>query len=139
MNVENAVKPREEQARDLFLAPEDGPFVMVNLLKFKDVADYPDGEQVSGLEAYLRYGQRMSGLVEAVGGRMIYSGRVVSLMIGEVEDLWDAVGLVEYPSRAAFLEITRSPEFHEIEAHRTAGLAGQLNIETKSGVRSPAA
>jgi uncharacterized protein (DUF1330 family) len=139
MHVENAMKPREAQARDLFLAPEDGPFVMVNLLKFREVADYPDGEQVSGLEAYMRYGQRMSALVEAVGGRMIYSGRVVSLMIGEVEDLWDAVGLVEYPSRAAFLEITQSPEFHEIEAHRTAGLAGQLNIETKSSVRSPAA
>jgi uncharacterized protein (DUF1330 family) len=48
-----------------------------------------------------------------------------------VEDLWDAVGIVEYPSRAAFRAITQSPEFHEIELHRIAGLAGQLNIETK--------
>jgi hypothetical protein len=52
-------------------------------------------------------------------------------MIGTVDPMWDVVALVEYPSRKAFLEITRAPEFHEIEKHRFAGLEGQLNIETK--------
>ena len=58
MNVTNAVFPPPEQAAAFFSAPEDGPFVMVNLLKFKDHAEYPDGSDalLSGREAYARYG-----------------------------------------------------------------------------------
>ncbi|WP_374574410.1 DUF1330 domain-containing protein [Phenylobacterium sp.] len=132
MNVENAVMPTQDQIAAIFGSPEDGPFVMVNLLKFKDVATYPDGEQVSGREAYMRYGDRVRVLAESMGCRMLFSGAVKGLMLGEVEELWDAVALMEYPSRATFLAMTQTPEFHEIEAHRMAGLAGQLNIETKS-------
>ena len=54
MNVVNAVFPPAEQAAAFFGAAEDGPFVMVNLLKFKEHADYPDGSDagLSGREAY---------------------------------------------------------------------------------------
>lgn len=131
MNVENAVMPTPEQAMAIFGSPENGPFVMVNLLKFKEVATYPDGEQVSGRDAYMRYGQKVRELAESMGCRMLFSASVERLMLGQVEDLWDAVALMEYPSRATFLAMTQRPEFHEIEVHRTAGLAGQLNIETK--------
>jgi hypothetical protein len=54
-------------------------------------------------------------------------------MIGEVEELWDAVALAEYPSLAAFRDMAMSPAMHAIEHHRKAGLAGQLNIRTKPG------
>jgi uncharacterized protein (DUF1330 family) len=73
----------------------------------------------------------MKKMVEAEGGRLIYSGDVKSLMLGVVDDLWDSVGLMEYPSRAVFQKILSSPAYREIEVHRHAGLAGQLNIETK--------
>ncbi|MFN3520737.1 MAG: DUF1330 domain-containing protein [Phenylobacterium sp.] len=132
MNVENAVMPTMDQIAATFHAPEAGPFVMVNLLKFREVADYASGEKVSGREAYLRYGDRVRVLAESLGGRVIYSGAVTGLMLGQVEELWDAVALMEYPSRAAFLAMTQMPEFHEIEVHRAAGLAGQLNIETRA-------
>ena len=105
---------------------------MVNLLKFKENADYESGEQVSGREAYMRYGAKVRLIVESLGGRMVYSGAVAGLMVGVVEDLWDAVALMEYPSRAAFMQMVQMPEYHEIEVHRKAGLAGQLNIETKA-------
>jgi uncharacterized protein (DUF1330 family) len=131
MNVENAVSATPEQAKAIFGAPEDGPLVMVNLIKFKDRATYENGEDVSGREAYARYGARMKKMVEAEGGRLIYSGDVKSLMLGVVDDLWDSVGLMEYPSRAVFQKIISSPAYREIEVHRHAGLAGQLNIETK--------
>lgn len=62
---------------------------------------------------------------------MIFAGSVDGLMLGEVDELWDQVALVEYPSRAAFLEMVMSPEYHAIEEHREAGLAGQLNIGTR--------
>jgi uncharacterized protein (DUF1330 family) len=132
MHVANAAYPTPDQAQALFKAAEDGPFVMVNLLKFKDRASDDNGAAISGREAYMRYGVAMRELVERTGGRMLFSGDVRGLMIGVVEEMWDMVALVEYPSRAAFLSITRMPEFAAIEPHRTAGLAGQLNIETKA-------
>ena len=135
MKVENAVFPGPEQVAGFFGAPEDGPFVMVNLLKFKPRAEYDDGSdaELSGAEAYARYGEAVRKLVEGLGGRIRYSGRVTSLMIGEVEDLWDMVALAEYPSLKAFQEMAMSPQMHAIEHHRKAGLAGQLNIRTKPG------
>ena len=57
------------------------------------------------------------------------SGEVERLMLGEVEELWDAVAIAKYPSRAAMGEMIGSPEYQAIEVHRSAGLAGQLNIE----------
>ena len=133
MKVVNTVFPSPEQFQDFFGAPEDGPFVMVNLLKFKEKAEYHDGSEpeLSGREAYARYGAVVSGLVEALGGRIRYSGAVTGLLLGEVEEMWDAVALAEYPSLAAFQAMALSPEMHAIEHHRKAGLAGQLNIRTR--------
>ncbi len=135
MEVNNTVMPEGEQVMTFFGAPEDGPFVMVNLLKFKARAEYADGSDshLTGREAYARYGMAVSRLVEGVGGRIRYSGQVTGLLIGEVEDLWDTVALAEYPSLAAFHQMAMSPEMHAIEHHRLAGLAGQLNIRTKPG------
>ena len=134
MKVENAVLPPMAQAMEFFGAPEDGPFIMVNLLKFKSKAEYADGSDahLTGREAYARYGEGVTKLVEALGGAMHYSGEVTGLMIGEVEELWDLVALVEYPSLAAFRDMALSPAMQAIEHHRKAGLAGQLNIKTKA-------
>lgn len=131
MKVENSVFPTSEQIQALFQSPESGPFAMLNMLKFKLKATYEGGEDVSGRVAYMRYAASMRGLVEKAGGRLLYSGDVVRMMVGEVEQLWDAVAIVEYPSRAAFGAIVQSPDYHAIEKHRLAGLEGQLNIETK--------
>lgn len=133
MKVENAVIPPMQQAMEFFGGTEDGPFVMVNLLKFKARAEYADGSEpdLSGAEAYSRYGEVVRTLVESLGGKVRYSGAVTGLMIGEVEELWDMVALAEYPSLASFRAMAMSPEMHAIEHHRKAGLAGQLNIRTK--------
>lgn len=136
MNVENAVFPQPQQAMEFFGGAEDGPLVMVNLLKFKTNAEYADGadSQLSGAEAYGRYGEAVSKLIVGLGGKIRFSGRVTGLLLGEVEDLWDAVALAEYSSLAAFRAMAMSPEMHAIEHHRKAGLAGQLNIRVKPGI-----
>jgi uncharacterized protein (DUF1330 family) len=133
MDVVNQVMPDMARAMEFFGGAEDGPFVMVNLLKFKPRAEYADGtdSHLTGAEAYMRYGEEVRKLVEGLGERVRYSGAVTGLMIGEVEELWDAVALAEYPSLAAFREMAMSPAMHAIEHHRKAGLAGQLNIRTK--------
>ena len=107
MKVENAVFPNSAQIQAIFQSPESGPFAMLNLLKFKPQATYESGEEMSGREAYMRYAAAMRGLVEKAGGRLIYSGESVRMMVGEVEQLWDAVAIVEYPSRTAFSRPTR--------------------------------
>ena len=133
MKVVNPVMPDMARAWSSSAAPRTGRSCMVNLLKFKPRAQYADGtdSHLSGAEAYMRYGEEVRKLVEGLGGRVRYSGAVTGLMIGEVEELWDAVALAEYPSLAAFREMAMSPAMHAIEHHRKAGLAGQLNIKTK--------
>ena len=132
MRVENAVFPGKEQITSFFGEPENGSFVMVNLLKFKETAEYADGSDadLSGARAYARYGKGIQACLAAVDGKQIYAGPVTGLMIGEVEELWDMVALVEYPSLAAMQKMMSSPEYRAIEVHRKAGLAGQLNIRT---------
>ena len=130
MKVENQVQPSAENIR-AFVSSE-GPVCMVNLLRYREKARYEDGRdsELSGREAYYRYAREMKKLVESKGGRFLFSGRVEGLLLGLVEDLWDEVGIVEYPSARALLEIASTPEFQAIEVHREAGLAGQLNITT---------
>jgi len=69
-------------------------------------------------------------VITQVGGKLTFGAEVKRLMLGEVEELWDQVAIAMYPSRAAMSEMIQLPEYAEISVHRTAGLAGQLNIET---------
>jgi len=139
MNVVNHVYPRIEQLMPLAQDPTPGPIAMVNLLKFHAQAQYTDGRpnDVSGREAYERYIAEMGPIVAAAGGRFLFSGDVKQLVIGTVEELWDAVGIAEYPSRAEFHRIATSPEVQAIGVHREAGLAGQLLILTIGDVFPP--
>ncbi|MBI3783475.1 MAG: DUF1330 domain-containing protein [Deltaproteobacteria bacterium] len=132
MKVVNHVYPKFEQLMPLAQDSTPGAIAMVNLLKFHDKAQYGDGrsENISGRDAYMRYVAEMGPIVEAAGGRFLFSGDVKGLVIGEVEELWDAVGIAEYPSRAEFQRIATSPEVQAIGVHREAGLAGQLLIMT---------
>jgi len=134
MNITNKVHPDPAQAKAFFGAEDDGPMCMVNLLKFKDKATYADGSEpdLSGRDAYLRYGAGIQACLAAVGGRGRFSGLVTDLMIGEADELWDMIAVVEYPSRAAMLQMLESPAYQAITKHRDAGLAGQLNIRTKA-------
>jgi uncharacterized protein (DUF1330 family) len=134
MEYHNALEPNEEQIAS-FLAPgDDQPIYMLNLLKYEDKAEYTDGRDtvLSGRDAYQIYGMAVIERLAAVKGRIIFSGTVSRLMLGEVEELWDDVAIAMYPSRAAMLEMISSPEYQAIAVHREAGLAGQLNIETNA-------
>jgi uncharacterized protein (DUF1330 family) len=113
--VQIALYPTPEQIENLLADPADTPVVMLNLLRFK-----PGGEA-----DYLRYAVAMRRLVEARGGRFLWSGRVTGQVIGDGGELFHVVGLVEYPSRKAFVEIATSPEVAAISGPRAEGLEGQ--------------
>ena len=132
MQVKNSVYPNAEQLQGFAEPGPDGPIYMVNLLKFKDQAEYADGREtdLSGQQAYALYAEGVSKLLRKHGGAPCFSAPVDRLMLGEVEELWDSVAIAMYPSRAAMLAMMQDPEMAQIGQHREAGLAGQLNIET---------
>lgn len=139
MRVINHLYPQAEQLIPLMQDATPGAIAMVNLLKFREHAAYPDGRdaELSGREAYMRYIAEMGPIVEAAGGRFLFSGDVKQLVIGEVDELWDAVGIAEYPSRLAFHRIATSAAVQAIGVHREAGLAGQLLILTHGELLPP--
>ncbi len=134
MEVKNAVMPNDQQMAGFLEEDKDQPIYMVNLLKFKDKATYPDKREtdLTGEEAYAIYGQEVRKHLEKVGAKPIFSGKVSRLMLGEVEDLWDTVAIAMYPNRKAMLDMLSDPEYIKSAQHRVAGLEGQLNIETNT-------
>ena len=133
MKVENKVMPNEKQMEEFLEEGHDEPIFMVNLLKFKDRAECPDKREsnLSGKEAFAIYSKEVVGHLEKVGGKPIFGSEVTRLMLGEVEDLWDQVAIAMYPNRKAMLKMISDPDYIKSAQHRVAGLAGQLNIETK--------
>ena len=131
MKVVNKVYPNKEQIKGFMEPVSEGPICMVNLLKFKDKAAYEDGRDtdLSGREAYALYEEGVKKLLQEIGGGIGFEGDVARLALGEVEELWDVVALAVWPSRGAMFEVMQSPEMQAISVHRSAGLAGQINIE----------
>jgi|TARA_Y100001949_G_scaffold116166_1_gene98719 uncharacterized protein (DUF1330 family) len=135
MEVKNDLKPNQDQMEGFLEGDIETPIAMLNLLKFKEKAEYEDGREtnLTGKEAYSIYGDEVQEHLAKVGAETIFAGAVNRLMLGEVEDLWDTAVIARYPSRKAMLEMIMDSEYQESEKHRSAGLLGQLNIEIKEG------
>ena len=131
MKFENKVLPSHEQLQGFDDNPELGPIKMLNLIKLKKHAEYADGREtkLTGLEAYMLYGQETQEHLKKVGEKVIFSGPVSRLMIGEIDELWDLVAIAEYPNRASMLKMITSSDYLKSSVHREAALEGQLNIE----------
>src|SRR5262249_14011890 len=87
--------------------PDQGPVVMLNLMRFRERSLDGNG---SGWDAYLRYSALTIKLIRARGGTIIWTGNAEAVALGVPEQhRWDYVALVRYPSRAAFLDMMQSP------------------------------
>jgi uncharacterized protein (DUF1330 family) len=100
-------------------AHDESPVVMLNLLKFKERADSGGG---SGAAAYGRYSDDVVSMVEARGGKVLWYGKADQILIGDPTETWDAVALVQYPSRKAFIEMTSSADYEKAHEHRESAL-----------------
>jgi hypothetical protein len=102
-------------------AASDGPFWALNLMKYREVAAYGDGESSgrTGREADDQYAPL--GPLAAIGAMVAFHADVVSQPLGT--PAWDRVGIVRYPSRAAFFEMQRREDFKEKHVHKEAGMA----------------
>ncbi len=118
----------DAQGAAFFGTPDNGPVIMLNLLRFREVADYshapalaPDGT-MSGRDAYARYMAEMRPLLEASGGAVLFSGTASHFLIGPQDESWDHVLLVQQASKASFLAFASDPAAQAITAHRNAAI-----------------
>ncbi len=115
------IQPTEEQLKAFGSDPQDGPIVMLNLLRFKGEA---------GKTSYGRYIEAVRPLVEQRGGRIVYRGAGNLSLIGPKE--WDEILLVEYPNRAALLDMITSSAYQAIAHYRQDALEDSRLVLTKA-------
>ena len=110
----------EMLGRWLHLEPaDDGPFWALNLMKYRPVAQYADGTvSVSGREADDAYAPL--GPLDAIGAAVAFHGDVLAQPLGA--PAWDRVGIVRYPSRAAFFAMQQRDDFKAQHVHKEAGM-----------------
>jgi uncharacterized protein (DUF1330 family) len=131
----NHIHPERAALDALAGLADDEPVVMLNTLRFRVQASYPEGSahaQCSGREAYARYGAEAVKHVIAVGGKPIWMGEAQLTIIGPSDEPWDDVLLVEYPSRKAFLTMASSSDYLACSVHRTAALADSRLIAMRA-------
>jgi uncharacterized protein (DUF1330 family) len=122
-----SVMPDADQVQALAEKGPEVPIVMVNLLEFRERAEYEPSqpevrEGISGVEAYQRYGAVAQKCVAEVGGSIVWAGQQAIVFIGRGEQDWDQIVCVRYPSRQAFLWMVFQPHYLAASIHRTAGL-----------------
>lgn len=119
----------DRQAWDLFKAlPQDQPIQMLNLVRVKALAEYPQdhpdhGRGLTGLEAYRAYGATTAPIFARLGGRQIWAGKPQVMVTGPQDEAWDLAFIAEYPSAQAFIDMVRDPDYREFVKHRTAAVA----------------
>ena len=100
-----------------------GPIQMLNLVRFRDHAEYPDGRALSGAEAYAAYGKQSGPVFARLGGTIVWRGNFELMLIGPETENWDECFIAQYPSVAAFVEMVRDPVYREAVKHRQAAVA----------------
>ena len=113
------INPDRAQFEAFKALPRDQPINMLNLVRVKDVAVYPDGRKVSGREAYAAYGRESAPVLERVGGTILWRGSFETVLIGPSDEHWDFCFIARYPTAGAFLQMVTDPEYQKAVVHRT--------------------
>lgn len=129
MTIQTYLEPTQEAGRALFSRGISGPVVMLNLLRFKAIADYTatpalaPASAISGKDAYRRYMDHTVPFLRASGGELVFYGRGGQFLIGPSDETWDAAMLVRQASLQSFLQFASNPEYLAGIGHRLAALA----------------
>lgn len=100
-----------------------GPIHMLNLVRLRDKAEYEDGRDATGQEAYAAYGRLSAPVLARVGGRIVWRGRMEQMLIGPETEDWDLCFIAEYPSPEAFATMIKDPDYREAMTHRQAAVS----------------
>ncbi len=113
--------------------PRDRPIHMLNLIKFRDMADYPSGHPnhgkgMTGREAYAIYRAGFQALVAGSGAAMVWEAPIECVVTG-VEGEWDEGFVMGYPDSATFMAMVKNPDYvRDVVPHRTAAVANSRLI-----------
>ncbi len=111
--------------RELAAADDGREFVMVNLLRFREKADYPPGSPYGDdpMAANDRYNRAVVPLLLKRGGHPIFAGKVAGRFIHPAgADDWDQAALVRYRSRRDMLKMAIGLAGRGADAHKWAAL-----------------
>ena len=101
-----------------------GPIHMLNLIRLRERADYPDGREATGAEAYAAYSEGSAPVFARLGGKIAWRGSFELMLIGPADsEQWDICFIAEYPSVQAFVEMIFDPLYREAMVHRQAAVA----------------
>ena len=122
------IDPSRENFDRFKALPRDTPLHMLNLIKFKKLADYPDGHPnhgkgLTGPEAYAIYRKTFQALVAASGAAMVWEAPMECVVTGP-EGEWDEAFVMGYPDASAFFAMVKDAAYvREALPHRTAAVA----------------
>ena len=124
----NYINPTDESAKQLFSKPIKGEVVMLNLLRFKEIADYhhfpeiaPE-KPITGKEAFQLYINHTLSFLKNSGGEVIMLGECEHFFIGPTDERWDLMMLIKQSSLDSFLSFATEPEYLKVIGHREAAL-----------------
>jgi hypothetical protein len=122
------LEPTQKAGAALFGREIKGEIVMLNLLRFREIADYslnPElmpPEPISGRLAYQKYIDHTLPILEATGGGIMFLGEGGPYLIGPEEDHWDMAMLIKQKSLTDFMSFASHRKYLEGIGHRTAAL-----------------
>lgn len=132
-----------EAGREFFSRDIAGNVVMLNLLRFRPVADYSAAPHlepespITGEAAYRLYMEHTRPLLEKSGGDVLFYGEGSRFLIGPSHERWDAVLLVRQSSMESFLAFASDQEYLQGMAHRTAALEDSRLLPLVGSVAPP--
>ncbi len=122
------LEPTQKSGAALFSRKVKGEIIMLNLLRFREVADYslnpelaPAGP-ISGKEAYQKYIDHTLPILEATGGGIVFLGEGGGYLIGPEEERWDLAMLIRQNSLTDFMAFATHKEYLAGIGHRTAAV-----------------
>jgi uncharacterized protein (DUF1330 family) len=126
--MERYLEPTQASGRELLQRNLRGPVFMLNLLRFREMADYSASPEIapagpiSGLEAYARYMEHTLPFLKESGGEVVFYGEGGLFLIGPTEERWDRALLVRQSSIEDFMAFANHQEYLKGIGHRTAAL-----------------
>ncbi|MDR8391374.1 hypothetical protein NC796_09510 [Aliifodinibius sp. S!AR15-10] len=118
----------QESGKAFFSQDIPGEFYMLNLLQFRELANYSEfpnlspTESISGKQAYQRYMKHTLPLLNAIGSEVVFQGSSGTFLIGPQAEKWDWMLLVRHKSRKAFMGLASNKEYLAGKGHRNAAL-----------------
>jgi len=118
--------------------PRDEPIHMLNLLEYREQAEYPQGHKHagkgwSGRRAYVEYGKTSGPIFQRVGGSIIWRGRFETMVTGPEVREWHNGFIAHYPNAGAFFEMIKDPEYQKAVVNRTAALVDSRLVRFAPG------